>query len=604
MFWKRKRHKGAAPIIVSAPGDVAAPADEMAAPAVSTCISAAEYRVPSALCTRNRLLSRVLVVGQCLVEGLAVYIREAEDGADADFILLNNAGTMPELPRLYDVQILAVALRSILPDLAHARLPFDQPEAFQALFEACCARMTFLLENGCAYGDRFPIFVGNLLVPQQNSLGRLAGRRDLRNLSYFVRQLNERLEDWVDARPNCYLLDLEDINRTVGAMRFQDDVLWQSNHGAALTDADHEHDRGRLHTPAPIDADIPLDVHQAVAAIWAEIKAQYRTLRRTGAVKLVIVDLDDTLWRGILAEQDAFTQQAIEGWPLGVAEALLYLKQRGVILAIASRNDEAKIRAIWEEVWGGRLRLDDFSSVRINWRPKVQTVGEIIAEVNVLPDSVVFIDDNPVERASVAAAYPGIRTLGADLYGVRRTLLWSAETQPAVMTQEAARRGAMVAAQIERDGARKAMSREAFLASLAITYTPVQISDCSHPQFERALELLNKTNQFNTTGRRWDRPEIERALAAGLRIHAFEVTDRYTAYGLVGMALVQDGVIEQFVMSCRVIGLDVELTCLSALKRPGLIAKMVATPRNGPCRDLYARAGFEPEGDHWICRAG
>lgn len=557
----------------------------------------AEYRSPNGLCTAQSPINRILVVGQCLVEWLADYIKDAGDGVDTEFILLNNAAEMPALNAEYDLQVLSIALRSIVPDLAHANLPYNHPEAFDALFAECCQKMEFLLNSGTSYADRMPIFVTNLLVPQQNTLGRLVGRRDLRNFSYFVRQLNERLEDMVEARSNCYILDVEDINRTSGAMGFQDDVLWLYSHGAALSDYDHVHDQRRLHPPAPISSRITLATDVIAAAIWAEIKAQYVALKRFGVVKLVIIDLDDTLWRGILAEQDSVPPTTVEGWPLGVAEALLYLKQRGIVLAIASKNDESRIRELWRLAWADRLKLEDFSSIRINWLSKAQNVGEIIEDVNVLPESVVFIDDNPVERASIESAFPGVRTLGADPYEIRRTLLWAAETQPAVMTEEAACRAAMVFAQVEREKFRKTMSRQDFLDSLQIEYTPVVIKSASDPKFERAFELLNKTNQFNTTGKRWERQEITKALKKGLELHAFEVRDRYTSYGLVGMAVLQGSVIEQFVMSCRVIGLDVELRCLEKLKidRGPLTAKFMQTSNNGACRDLYIRVGIAQE---------
>ena len=182
--------------------------------------------------------------------------------------------------------------------------------------------------------------------------------------------------------------------------------------------------------------------------------------------------------------------------------------------------------------------------------------------------SAVFIDDNPVERAAVEAAHPDIRTLGSDLYYIRRILLWAAsELQTAGITLESARRTEMIKAQVERETARKAMPREEFLASLHIEIKQTTITDSSVPEFKRAFELINKSNQFNTTGRRWTPEEMQQFFAEGGRLEAFRVKDDFTDYGLVCVAIVRGGCIEQYVMSCRVLGLDVEKAVIGTIAR-------------------------------------
>ena len=146
----------------------------------------------------------------------------------------------------------------------------------------------------------------------------------------------------------------------------------------------------------------------------------------------------------MVAEQECRDPTALEGWPLGIAAALLYLRQRGIVIAIVSKNDEARIRGLWDAMWQGRLGLEDFACLKINWRSKAENV------------------------AAVATALPGIRTLGADLHAIRRILLWSLETQPAAMTEESARRNAMIKAQIRRETIRHTLDRAGFLASLDI----------------------------------------------------------------------------------------------------------------------------------------
>src|SRR5262249_15620249 len=147
-----------------------------------------------------------------------------------------------------------------------------------------------------------------------------------------------------------------------------------------------------------------------------------------------------------------------EGWPIGLAEALVYLKNRGVLLAIASKNEESRIRTIWPMIFGERLKLEDFAAIRINWRPKPENMAEILEGMNLLPRNAVFIDDNPAEREAMLRAFPGIRVLGRHPYYIRRTLLWAPETQVVTVTDESRRRTEMIQAQFTRETQRAAMS--------------------------------------------------------------------------------------------------------------------------------------------------
>ncbi len=332
----------------------------------------------------------------------------------------------------------------------------------------------------------------------------------------------------------------------------------------------------------------------------------YRTLRQTDSVKLVIVDLDDTLWRGVLAEQDQLTGLETEGWPLGVVDALIALKKRGVLLAISSKNDEEKVQKFWNATIGHKLPLESSFVVRkINWSPKTENIQEILTAVNLLPKSVLFVDDNPVERAAVTQAFPGIRVAGANPYTLKQLLLWSAETQVATVTAESATRTDMVQAQVAREGARAKMSREEFLRSLDLRIQFEDIRSDRHEKFARAFELLNKTNQFNTTGKRWSLQEVSGAFAAGAHLLTWTVQDAYSHYGLVGVAIIRDNAIEQFVMSCRVFGLDIEIAVISEIERtltgsPRLEAHYQETAANSLCRDFYRRAGFSESSGMWI----
>jgi FkbH-like protein len=367
-------------------------------------------------------------------------------------------------------------------------------------------------------------------------------------------------------------------------------------------DFDHEHDRKRLQPPEPFSKCRELKTEEFLDAVWHDILDRYEILTRHDPIKIVIVDLDDTLWRGVLAE-DGIHLHGLEGWPLGVVEALQFLKKRGILHAIASKNDELLIREKWEEIFQGRLQLEDFASVRINWNPKVQSIREILEEVNLLPGNTLFIDDNPVERDAVRREFPEIRVLGEDLYGIREYLLTAPELDVPSITEESGRRTEMIQAKAVREESRRSMSREEFLKSLKLKVELLVIRDTSSKEYERALELLNKTNQFNTTGKRWMPEEIHRFFAEGGSFYAFKVQDKFTAYGLVGLLLVQGNCIRQFVMSCRVVGLDVEQQMLrevvDRIDAPEVTAEHVKTEKNHLCSDLYPKTGFELREGMW-----
>ena len=164
----------------------------------------------------------------------------------------------------------------------------------------------------------------------------------------------------------------------------------------------------------------------------------------------------------------------------------------------------------------------------------------------------------------------------------------------------------MVQAQVAREQQRQQVPRADFLSSLEIAMTLNEIARDDHPWFPRVLELINKTNQFNTTGRRWTGQELGTAFARGLRVLAFDVTDRYTPYGIVGVIIVDGARISQFVMSCRVVGLDVEMAAIAEIMRvlgegglDAVSADLVETDKNLLCRDLYERCGFTREDDLW-----
>jgi len=574
-----------------------------AAPALS--IDDGEYRCPSDLANTEIPPTRVIVIGSCLSSAWPAVFEDRYAGCTAEHYLINNAAQLPADPPSpaaeYDFQLIQIPLRQLMNERTYFTLPYSDPAPFERLFEEVCDRLADMLAELMRWNRAHGVltFVCNFLVPQQNPMGRLLPRYDLRNFVHFIEKLNEALGREVQQYKNAYLFDFDQIVSTYGRRYLQDDAVWTISHGSALADTDFEQDTGRLEPLERISRYYPLATHKLVHCACTELVAMVRTIRQADMVKLVLVDLDDTLWRGVAAEQDEASSLSREGWPLGFAEALMFLKKRGVLLGIVSKNDEERVRGIWQRIYGNLIRLEDFAVRKINWQPKADNIETILEEVNLLPKSVVFIDDNPVERAAAHAAFPEMRVLGPNPYLWRRILLWAPETQVAAITAESAARTEMVQKQVERETQRKKLSREEFLASLEVKASLGEIAATADGRFARALELINKTNQLNTTGKRWTLPEFAAFYRDGGRCFVLDVTDRFTAYGIVGVLLVMRDEIAQFVMSCRVVGMDVEIAAVAGVLQAmtahgatGHRASLIHTNANLLCRDLWERCGF------------
>jgi FkbH-like protein len=324
--------------------------------------------------------------------------------------------------------------------------------------------------------------------------------------------------------------------------------------------------------------------------------------------KCVIVDLDGTLWPGVLAETGApfawspelSGQYSYVGLWFGIHEALKALKRRGVLLACVSKNDEALVRELWRYGEGyptdRLLTPDDFVTWRVNWTDKAANIASIAEELGFALDAFLFVDDHPVERGRVRQALPDVEVWGEDLYGLRRALLTDPRLQVAQLTGEATQRTDLVKAQLARGRQRTAAAGKAeFLESLQLATSFEQPVD--GPSLERICELFERTTQFNTTGRRFSAGELAQA-ASGGRVYSARARDRFGDYGLVAAAVAEAGEIIAFAMSCRVIGLNVEHQFLAfvldhlADAHAEAQGRIIETSRNGPVRNLYADNGF------------
>lgn len=560
------------------------------------------HRVPTDLSISPAKVDRILVVGSCFSEAIVPHVGRAFPAAQVDYIPYNFGGELPAAPphplNEYAFQLIVLPMRSIAPE--HLTMPLKYPDqvGYNNAFEESRQRLAQLIDGSMQYNTSHKMltFVANFMIPQQSAMGRMLPRYDIRNPVHYVEKLNEILDGEISGRQNAHLVDFDSISATIGRKYVQDDSIWIHAHGTCISDWDNQYDQQRLEPPKPYSDGHEIRTDEFYATVWCELRAMHTSITQTDSVKLVIIDLDDTLWRGVVAEE-GIRYAALEGYPLGFIETLQFLKRRGILLAIASKNEESNIAGIWDTFVGGVLPLSDFASVKINWKPKVDNIHEILAETNLLPKNVVFIDDNPSERAAVRGEFADMRILGDDIYRLRRVLLWSGETQVAQITEESGRRTEMIQAQIQRESARSKMSREEFLRSLEVGVSIHRITSTSDQKFARAFELVNKSNQYNSTGKRWTFEECSSRFEEGLEFYVGQVKDKHTDYGLVAVAIVQNDCIEQYVMSCRVFGLGVEQALISSVAKSiqshsDVVGNVIETPANALGREVFQKCGF------------
>jgi FkbH-like protein len=331
------------------------------------------------------------------------------------------------------------------------------------------------------------------------------------------------------------------------------------------------------------------------------------------AAKVVVLDLDNTLWGGIVGE-DGPAGIAIGPSGLGAAfagfqDALLALRAQGVLLAIASKNNEADAFEVFDHHPGMRIRRAHLAAHRISWRSKSESLRELAAELSLGVDSFVFVDDSPTECAEVASVLPEVTVvqLPPDPARYVEALRAVPQLDRMALTDEDRMRAAAYAAEQARTAARAAAERDpdalrAHLRSLGLVVRVRRIGD---DDVARAAQLTQKTNQFNLTTVRRSEADVEAMRRdPAWRLYALDVTDRFGDYGTTGLVFARriDGAtwdLDTVLLSCRVLGRGVESALLRvvtadliAAGAQRLTARMIPTKKNAPVRDFLPRHGF------------
>jgi FkbH-like protein len=353
-------------------------------------------------------------------------------------------------------------------------------------------------------------------------------------------------------------------------------------------------------------------VSPILAPMYGDLVARIVGAIRGRSRKCLVLDLDNTLWGGVVGDDGV--DRLVLGYGSASGEAFAQfqryarlLRSRGIVLAVCSKNDRAVAESAFANHPEMELRLDDFAVFVANWDDKASNLRRIADNLNLGLDSLVFFDDNPAERALVRAELPmvAVPEVPDDPAYFVRTLEDAGYFEAVSFTSEDVSR-----AQQYQDNGRRVQAMESatdmdsFLRSLSMVLTIGQVDAHSLP---RVAQLINKTNQFNVTTRRYSEAELQALVEqpASIALY-FRLADRFGDNGLIGVLLAraespERHIVDTLLMSCRVLGRGVELAMMNALveriRQRGareLLGEYLPTARNGMVADLYSRLGFEP----------
>lgn len=473
--------------------------------------------------------------------------------------------------------VLAVQARDIAPDLCRRFADLSSEDVEECINYTASAYEAWIA--AFRVSSQSHLIVHLLEVPEP-SMGVLDGQLEL-GQAEAIRRINDRIRAAARAARNVYTLDVDVSVARHGREHWADERLW-------------------LTSRLPVAPGSLVHLARAWTRFLHPISGK--------VCKALVCDLDNTLWGGVIGEDGMAGIKLSAEYP-GAAyqelqRAVLDLYQRGVILAVCSKNnlDEA-IEAIKGHP-GMVLQLDHFAALRINWQDKASNLREIAHELNIGTDALAFIDDNPVECAWVRENCPEVTVIQLPREPMKyaQALRDSMVFERLTLTAEDKERGRRYAENRVRSALQQqAGSIEEFYESLR---QEVEIAHVTPMTLARVAQLINKTNQFNLTTRRYSEKQVQdMAASADWCILSINVKDRFGDNGLVGVAIAQfRGVvceIDSFLLSCRVIGRTVETGFLAAIageaKSRGatrLRSWFIPTKKNSPAKDFLASQRF------------
>ncbi len=420
-----------------------------------------------------------------------------------------------------------------------------------------------------------------LVAPPVSPLGLLEGNSGYSH-SAAIAVFNRALLEFASKEARIIVFDYESLVLEQGYYRFYDRRLWHL---------------GRMRLS-----------HSAISLL-AEAYARYFSAQYTPRKKCLVLDLDNTLWGGVLGEDgQGGIQIGHSGLGLAFREfqlAILALYHRGIILAIASKNSESDALSALREHPDMVLRPEHFATAEIHWNDKPESLRRIAEKLNIGRDSLVFWDDSPMERGMVKSQLPEVLVPDVPADPSEYALFLQRMTCFDVvrLTEEDRHRGQMYKEQAERDSflsQSAPQSLEDYYASLGMV---LQIEPATEQSIARIAQLTQKTNQLNLTTKRYTEADIRaKSNDSSHKVYGLSLHDRFGDLGLIGAAILEEHPshveLDTFLMSCRALGRRVEesfasfLANVAARSNKPLLGEFLPTKKNAPMKDLLTRNGW------------
>ena len=461
---------------------------------------------------------------------------------------------------------------------------FPPMDASESDLRACVAAEAMRFEtiwNALQQKLDCQVIQNNFELPSYRLLGNLDSVSPSGH-SRFINSLNGEFAGKASSRPALLINDLNSIAATVGLSRFHDPKRWFSYK--------------LISTPEGT-----LAIAKSVVAMVGSIYGRSR--------KCLVLDLDNTLWGGVIGDDGP--DQIKIGKETAEAEAYtafqqycLRLRERGILLAVCSKNSEEIAKEGFAHP-DSILKLEHFSAFKANWEPKHENLRAIASELNLGLDSLIFVDDNPAERAIVTAQLPmvAVPEVGNDPSRFVAILEEKRYFEPVSLSREDLSRASQYQANATRLQEQSQFANyDEYLASLEMS---AEIAPFAPVYMERITQLINKTNQFNLTTRRYTFAEVESIASDPAYVSLYgRLTDKFGDNGLVSVIIGRkEGQclhLDLWLMSCRVLRRDMEAAMFDALAkacRERGITEMCGyyfrTPKNDMVSGHYAGLGFQ-----------
>lgn len=472
-------------------------------------------------------------------------------------------------------------LTFILPNAGHCRFSGSLLDAVEHQREAAVGAAEHLLNLAQTFTTRSgaAVILANLALPSDLDLGSFRSRTLGTDWS-FRKAVN--LELGLRAPAEVQICDVEFLSARRGITAAEDARAW--------------YESKQLGSP-----DFLVDIAQELSRLIAS--------RKQGPKKVLVLDLDHTLWGGVIAEDGIEGIELGDSSPRGEAfkafqKYLLALSERGVLLAVCSKNDHVRAVEVFEKHPEMVLRLEHFAAFKANWDPKSDNLQRIADELRVGLDSFVFADDNPAEIEIVRQFQPQVEgvLLGPDPAEFIGRLQAGRHFEPRTVTEEDLGRTAQYRQERRRtELAASVTDMPAYLASLEMRGTIKEFDSLDLP---RVAQLIARSNQFNLTTVRRSETEIQGLMSRpDYLCFAMRLEDRFGDSGLISVVIakIEDGVLvlDTWLMSCRVLKRQVEDEIMNEICRLAEVAGCASvrgiylpTAKNGIVAGIYEAFGF------------